>query len=45
LERALAIGEAALGPNHANVAAYRINLDLVLQALQEASLEGPASAV
>ena len=43
-ERALGIGEAALGPDHPTVATYRSDLDSVLQALQEATPEGPASA-
>jgi hypothetical protein len=44
-ERALAIGEAALGPDHPDVATWRGNLGGVLQALQEATSEGPASAL
>jgi hypothetical protein len=43
LERALEIGEAALGPDHPTVAVYRSDLDSVLQALQEASPEEPSS--
>ena len=45
LEQALAIGEAALGPDHPTVAALRTNLSGVLQAPQDATAEGPASAV
>jgi tetratricopeptide (TPR) repeat protein len=41
-ERALAVGAATLGPGHPTVAIYRRNLRGVLQALQEASPEGPA---
>lgn len=44
LERALAIGEATLGPDHPTVAIYRGNLAAVLQAPQDATAEGPASA-
>jgi len=44
-ERALAISEAALGPDHPTVAALRDNLSGVLQAPQDATAEGPASAV
>jgi hypothetical protein len=44
-ERALEIGEAALGPDHPTVATYRRNLDSVLRALHEASLEGPSRAL
>jgi hypothetical protein len=44
-ERALASGEAALGPDQPYVATYQGNLDGVLQALQEASPEGPASSL
>jgi hypothetical protein len=40
-ERALAIGEAALGPDHPTVAAWRSNLGSVLEALKETSPEGP----
>jgi hypothetical protein len=35
LERALAIGEATLGPDHADVANWRNDLGSVLQAHQE----------
>jgi hypothetical protein len=42
-ERALAIGEAALGPDHPYVATYRSSFDGVLQALLEPPPEGPAS--
>jgi tetratricopeptide (TPR) repeat protein len=45
LERAVAISEAALGPDHQTVAALRDNLNRVLRARQEATPEGPASAV
>jgi hypothetical protein len=45
LERALAIGEAALGPDHPNVATIRDNLDGVLQALQEAPPKGSSSSL
>jgi tetratricopeptide (TPR) repeat protein len=45
LERALAIGEAALGPDHPDVVTIRDNLSGVLQAPQDATAEGPASAV
>jgi hypothetical protein len=41
-ERALEIGEAALGPDHPTVAALRDNLSGVLQAPQDATAEGPA---
>jgi hypothetical protein len=41
LERALAIGEATLGPDHPDVAKMRGNLDGVMQALHESSPEGP----
>ena len=42
LERALAIGEVTLGPDHPHVATYRGNLAGVLGALQEeASGEDP----
>jgi Tetratricopeptide repeat len=44
-ERAVAIGEATLGPDHPTVTTIRGNLNSVLQALQEATPEGPASAV
>jgi tetratricopeptide (TPR) repeat protein len=44
-ERALAISEAALGPDHPTVAALRDNLSGVLQAPQDATAEGPASAL
>lgn len=44
-ERALVIGEATLGPDHPDVAIWRNNLGTVLQALQEATSEGPASAL
>jgi Tetratricopeptide repeat len=44
-EPALAISEAALGPDHPTVAALRDNLSGVLQAPQDATAEGPASAV
>jgi hypothetical protein len=39
-ERALAIGEAALGPDHPTVPAIRGNLEVVLQALTDAPSEG-----
>jgi hypothetical protein len=46
LERALAIGEAALGPDHPTVATIRSNLAGVLGALQgEASGEDPGSGL
>jgi hypothetical protein len=46
LERALASGEAALGPDHPTVAIYRSNLGRVLQALQEeTSGEDPGRGV
>jgi hypothetical protein len=45
LERALTIGETALGRDHPSVATIRSNLGSVLQALQEAPSNGPASAV
>jgi Tetratricopeptide repeat len=44
-ERALAIGDAALGPDHPTVAIYRRNLDGVLQALQKAPPEGSSSSL
>jgi tetratricopeptide (TPR) repeat protein len=44
-ERALAISEAAAGPDHPSVAALRDSLSGVLQAPQDATAEGPASAV
>ena len=44
-ERALAIGEAALGPDHPHVTTYRGNLHNVLQALQEVPPKGPASSL
>jgi eukaryotic-like serine/threonine-protein kinase len=45
LERALEISEAALGPDHPTLATFRSNVTSVLQALQDATPEGPASAV
>jgi hypothetical protein len=45
LERALEISEAALGPDHPGVATVRSNLNSVLQALQEATPDGPTPAV
>jgi hypothetical protein len=44
LERALGIGEVALGPDHPDVAAIRDNLGSLIQALQEPPPEDPASA-
>jgi hypothetical protein len=35
LQRAVAIAEASLGPDHPNVAIFRRNLDLVLNELGE----------
>jgi hypothetical protein len=43
-ERALAISEAALGPDHPTVAIYRRNLGGVL-ALQESSPEAPRRTI
>jgi hypothetical protein len=45
LERALVISEATLGPDHPDVAIRRGNLGRVLQDLEEASPEGPTSAL
>jgi hypothetical protein len=45
LERALEISEVALGADHPTMTTIRSNLGSVLQALQEAPPEGPASAL
>jgi hypothetical protein len=45
MERALTIGEAALGPDHPTVVTIRGDLDSLLQALREPPPKGPSAGL